>query len=150
MNLQIKNNQKIVKIDKRKIRAALKTIMTHLGCSDKYISVSFVDDDKIRALNKHYLGKDNPTNVLSFSMRENDYGDINPNVLGDIVISAQTAKKDAGTGGLTVAQEIDFLMIHGLLHLLGFNHEKTTKDKANKMKQKEKELFHLLHPKTHI
>ncbi|MBN1473734.1 MAG: rRNA maturation RNase YbeY [Syntrophaceae bacterium] len=150
MNLQIKNNQKIVKIDKRKIRRVLKTVMNHLGCSDKYISVSFVNDDEIRVLNKHYLGKDSPTNVLSFSMRENDYGDINPNVLGDIVISAQTAKKDSLKGGLTVNQEIDFLLIHGLLHLLGFDHEKTTKDKANKMKQKEKELFYLLYPKTCI
>lgn len=124
--------------------------MSHLGCPDKDISFSFVDDDDIRALNKHYLGKDKPTNVLSFSMRENDYGDVNPNVLGDIVISAQTAKKDARKGGLTVAQEIDFLMIHGLLHLLGFDHEKTTKDEANKMKQKEKELFYLLYPKTYL
>jgi probable rRNA maturation factor len=150
MTLQIKNNQKIVKIDKRKIRLNLKTIMGHLDCPDKDISVSFVDDDQIRLLNKSYLGKDSPTNVLSFSMRENDYGDINPNVLGDIVISAQTAKKDARKGGLTVAQEIDFLLIHGLLHLLGFNHEKTTKDKANKMKQKEKELFYLLYPQTYL
>lgn len=150
MTLQIKSNQKIVKIDKRKIRHNLKIIMSHLGCPDKDISFSFVDDDDIRALNKHYLGKDKPTNVLSFSMRENDYGDVNPNVLGDIVISAQTAKKDARKGGLTVAQEIDFLMIHGLLHLLGFDHEKTTKDEANKMKQKEKELFYLLYPKTYL
>jgi probable rRNA maturation factor len=150
MNLQIKNNQKIVKIDKRKIRQALKTVTNHLGCSDKYISVSFVDDNEIRVLNKNYLAKNRPTNVLSFSMQENDYGGINPQVLGDIVISAQTAKKDARKGGLTVNQEIDFLLIHGLLHLLGFNHEKTTKDKAKKMEQKEKELFHLLHPKTHI
>ncbi len=150
MTLQIKNNQKIVKIDKRKIRLNLKIMMSHLGCPDKDISVSFVDDDEIRALNKKYLSKDKPTNVLSFSMRENVYGDINPNVLGDIVISAQTAKKDARKGGLTVAQEIDFLLIHGLLHLLGFNHEKTTKDKTKTMKHKEKELFYLLYPKTYL
>ncbi len=150
MTLQIKNNQKIVKIEKRKIRHTLKTIMRHLECSDKDISVFFVDDEEIRALNKYYLVKDKPTNVLSFSMRENDYGDINPRVLGDIVISAQTAKHDARTGGLTTNQEIDFLLIHGLLHLLGFNHEKTTKDKAKIMTQKEKELFHLLYPKIHI
>lgn len=150
MTLQIKNNQKIVKLEKRKIRHTLKTIMSHLECSDKDISVSFVDDEEIRSLNKNYLGKDKSTNVLSFSMRENDYGDINPNVLGDIVISAQTAEHDARTGGLTVSQEIDFLLIHGLLHLLGFNHEKTTKTETLKMKQKEKGLFHFLYPKTHI
>ena len=147
MNLQIKNNQNKIKIDKRRIRSTLRKIMHHLDCVDKEISICFVNDEKIRILNKQYLAKDRPTNVLSFSMRESDYGDINPHVLGDIVISVETAKTDAGQGGLNFAQEIDFLLIHGLLHLLGYNHENTTKYAVKKMKEKEKELFNILYSK---
>ena len=126
------------------MKNTLQIIMRRLDCADKEISVSFVDNETIRMLNKQYLGKNKPTNVLSFSMREDKYGDINPNVLGDIVVSVETAKKDAQGGGLTLAEEIDYLLIHGLLHLLGYNHEKTTQNKAREMKQKEKELFDIV------
>ncbi|MFZ1036419.1 MAG: rRNA maturation RNase YbeY, partial [Smithella sp.] len=88
-----------------------------------------------------YLGRDKATNVLSFSLREGEYGDINPQILGDIIISAQTAQRDALHGKLTIGQEIDFLIIHGILHLLGYNHENTTKKETNRMREKEKELF---------
>lgn len=126
----------------------MKAVTQQLECRDKEISLVFTDDDGIRKLNQTYLGKNKPTNVLSFSLRENKYGDINPQMLGDIVISVETAKKDAAKGGLTFAQEIDFLLIHGLLHLLGYNHEKATKTATRKMKQKEKELFRLVSNKS--
>lgn len=122
----------------------MKTVARRLECEDTEISLVFTDDAGIKKLNQTYLGKNKPTNVLSFSLRENDYGDINPQMLGDIVISVETAKKDAARGGLTFAQEIDFLLIHGLLHLLGYNHENTTTTATRKMRQKEKELFGLV------
>jgi probable rRNA maturation factor len=103
--------------------------------------ISFVDDEYIKQLNKQYLGKDKATNVLSFSLQEGEYGDINPQILGDIIVSVETAQRDALYGKLNIAQEIDFLIIHGILHLLGYNHENTTKKEATKMRQKEKELF---------
>jgi metalloprotein, YbeY/UPF0054 family len=144
MNLHIQNNQRKIKIDRRKIRSTIFKILKILDCADKEISLSFVDDEKIKQLNKQYLGKDRTTNVLSFSLREDEYGNINPQILGDIVISADTAQKDAIQGNLTIAQEIDFLIIHGLLHLLGYNHENTTKKETNIMRQKEKKLFNLV------
>ncbi|HEX7416265.1 MAG TPA: rRNA maturation RNase YbeY [Smithellaceae bacterium] len=144
MNLQIQNNQRKIKIDRRKIRSTIFKILKILDCADKEISLSFVDDEKIKQLNKQYLGKDKATNVLSFSLREDEYGNINPQILVDIVISADTAQKDAIQGNLTIAQEIDFLIIHGLLHLLGYNHENTTKKETNIMRQKEKKLFNLV------
>jgi len=143
MNLQIQNNQNKIKINRRKIRAAILKILKILECADKEISINFVDDTKIKQLNKQYLGKDKATNVLSFSLRENEYGNINPQVLGDIIISVETAQKDAVYGNLTVEQEIDFLIIHGLLHLLGYDHENTTKKETSKMRKKEKELFNI-------
>jgi len=143
MNLQIQNNQNKIKINRRKISAMILKILKILECGDKEISINFVDDEKIKQLNKQYLGKDKATNVLSFSLQENEYGNINPQVLGDIVISVETAQKDAVYGNLTVDQEIDFLIIHGLLHLLGYDHENTTKKETSKMRKKERELFYI-------
>jgi len=141
MKLQIENNQNKIKIDKRRIRSTVPRIMRILDCADKEISLSFVDDEKIKELNKEYLGKDKPTNVISFSLREGEYSDINPQIMGDIIISVETAQRDALWGNLTVSQEIDFLIIHGILHLLGYNHENTTRKETNKMRKKEKDLF---------
>lgn len=141
MKLQIENNQNKIKIDKRRIRSTVLRIMRILDCADKEISLSFVDDEKIKKLNKEYLGKDKPTNVISFSLREGEYSDINPQIMGDIIISVETAQRDALLGNLTVSQEIDFLIIHGILHLLGYNHENTTREETNKMRKKEKDLF---------
>jgi probable rRNA maturation factor len=144
MKLQIKNSQNKIKIDKRKIRSTALKILKSLDCADKEISLSFVDDENIRLLNKQYLDKDKATNVISFSLQEGEYGNINPQILGDIIVSVETAQRDALYGKLTIAQEIDFLIIHGILHLLGYHHENTTKKEANKMRQKEKELFNKL------
>lgn len=144
MNIQIQNNQNKIKIDRHKIRGTIGKITNILDCADKEISLCFVDDEIIKQLNKKYLGKNKATNVLSFSLREDEYGDVNPQILGDIVISVETAKKDTLKSGLTLAQEIDFLIIHGLLHLLGYNHENTTKKETNIMRKKERELFNLV------
>lgn len=141
MKLQIENSQNKIKIDQRKIRSTVLKILKNLDCADKEISLSFVDNKNIKQLNKQYLGKDKATNVLSFSLQEGEYGDINPQILGDIIVSVETAQRDALYGKLTIVQEIDFLIIHGILHLLGYNHENTTKRETNKMRQKEKELF---------
>jgi probable rRNA maturation factor len=145
MNLQIQNNQNKIKINRHKIHGTVEIITNMLNCADTEISLCFVDDKTIKHLNKIYLGKNKPTNVLSFSLRENKYGDINPQILGDIIISVETAKRDALNSGLTFTQEIDFLIIHGLLHLLGYNHENTTKKKAGIMQQEEKYLFEIIH-----
>jgi probable rRNA maturation factor len=65
-------------------------------------------------------------------------------MLGDVVISVDTAIRDADKGNLSFDEEIFFLIIHGLLHLLGYNHVNTSKANTLKMKQKERELFRLL------
>jgi probable rRNA maturation factor len=141
MKLQIKNNQKKIKIDKRRIRGTVSKILKILNCADKEISLSFIVDENIKQLNKQYLGKDKATNVISFSLHEGEYGNINPQILGDIVISVETAQRDAIKENLTFSQELGFLIIHGILHLLGYNHENTTIKETNKMRQKEKDLF---------
>ncbi len=141
MKIQIENNQTKIKIHLRNVRSTVRTLLNIMDCANKEISISFVDDKTIQQLNNIYLQKNKPTNVLSFSLQEGEYGNINPDILGDIIISAETAQRDAAIGNLSLSEEIVFLIIHGLLHLLGFNHENTTKIQTAKMRMKEKELF---------
>ena len=144
MQIQIENKQTKIKIERRKIRSTVLKLLKIMDCANMELSISFVDDNAIKQLNADYLQRDNATNVLSFSLHEGEYGNINPDILGDIVISAETAQRDAAIGDLSLSEEIDFLIIHGLLHLLGFNHENTTKAQTTKMQIKEKELFGIL------
>jgi probable rRNA maturation factor len=144
MKIRIEKSQDNIRINRRRIRLVLTKLLNNFNCSDKEVSLIFVNDEMIQSLNKQYLNRDRPTNVLSFSLREGEFSHINPQLLGDIVISVDTAQKDAARGGFSVEQEIDFLIIHGLLHLLGYNHESTTEAETKKMRRKERELMKLL------
>ena len=144
MKIQIENKQTKIKIERRKIRSTVLKLLKIMDCANKELSISFVDDNTIKQLNNHYLQRDHSTNVLSFSLQEGEYGNVNPHILGDIVVSTETAQRDAAKGDLSLSEEIDFLIIHGLLHLLGFNHENTTKAQTTKMQVKERELFGIL------
>lgn len=119
-------------------------ILNYVDRKDKEISLLFVDNEEIRDINKRYLNRDYPTNVISFSLTDGEYGNINPDVLGDIVISVEKAREDAGEAEIELNDAIDFLMIHGILHLLDYNHEDTSEIEALKMKEKEQELFFML------
>ncbi|MDD5711568.1 MAG: rRNA maturation RNase YbeY [Smithellaceae bacterium] len=141
MKILIENRQKKISLRKQEIRSTLGKIMRLLACRDNEVSVLIVDNEQIRAINKAYLKRDRPTNVISFSMREGEHGAINPTVLGDIIISAERAEQDAQKEGIALSDEMDFLLIHGLLHLLGFNHESVSREKSLAMKAKERDLF---------
>jgi probable rRNA maturation factor len=141
MPILISNKQKVVKIDVRRLRRSLARILKWLKHEWAEVSLLIVDDEKIKILNRTYFRKDRPTNVISFSMVEGSFGNINPQTLGDIVISAETARRDAAEGEIELMDEIEFLTIHGLLHLLGYNHENTSPDEADRMSARERELF---------
>ena len=78
-------------------------------------------------------------------MREGPYGQLHPQVLGDIVISVETACRQGDKGTLSMTESLSFLMIHGLLHLLGYDHEGVDAREISRMEEKEDELFFLLH-----
>jgi probable rRNA maturation factor len=99
-----------------------------------------VGDSQIRELNRRYLDRDKPTNVLAFSMREGAFVSLHPQLLGDVVISVDTARRQSNRFGLKEMEMVILLMIHGILHLLGYEHEGTKKG-SNKMALKQKELF---------
>ncbi len=147
MNILVTNRQNIAPIDVTLAGKSMAAILKSLEMEDHEISLLFVDDREITDINRHYLGRNHPTNVIAFSMNEGDFGTINPLLLGDIVISVETALRDARAGDLPLEDEINYLMIHGVLHLLGYDHEQP--HEAEEMEKKEKEIFFAL-KKYHI
>jgi probable rRNA maturation factor len=93
----------------------------------------------MRSLNRRYRGIDRATDVLSFSQREGQYAGIRPDILGDIVISVPTAVRQAQERNYSLSHEIERLLVHGLLHLLGYDHE-CGPTEALKMRRKEVRL----------
>jgi probable rRNA maturation factor len=143
MSISIQNRQKQQKVDVGRVRRGLKRLLKELDCEGSEISLLLVDDDQIREINKNYLKRDRPTNVISFAMTEGKFGDVHPEILGDIILSVETAARDAMACDIDFMDEVEFLLIHGLLHLLGYNHENVESKEAKKMKKLERELFFL-------
>lgn len=111
-----------------------------IGLPDAELSVLFVGDQAMRTLNRRYRGKDRTTDVLSFSLREGGFPSIQPDMLGDIVISVPVAARQARQEGHSISREIDRLLIHGLVHLLGYDHERGHRE-AQRMIRKERILL---------
>jgi len=130
-------------IEIRKIRKAARKILSALGCETHELSIVLVDDEEITRLNRQYFHRNRPTNVISFPMGGGDPAGPHPPILGDVVISAQTAKREAAAVGGEAEEEILFLMIHGILHLVGYDHEGSPGERK-KMEAKERELFSLV------
>lgn len=109
------------------------------------VSVTFVDNVRIKEINREYRDKDQPTDVISFAMEEMGEGEIAiigediPKVLGDIIISIPRAKEQAEDYGHSFARELGFLAVHGFLHLLGYDH--MTKEDEEKMFSRQKEIL---------
>ena len=143
MSISIKNRQKLFTVDVGRVRRSLKWFLKELGFRDSEVSLLLVDDDQIHEINKNYLQRDSPTNVISFAMNEGAFGDVHPEILGDIILSIETATRDALACNIDFMDEVEFLMIHGLLHLLGYNHENVESSEAEKMEKLERELFFL-------
>ena len=104
------------------VRVDANALMTHADLGASELSIVLCDDAFIHALNRQWRGVDASTDVLSFAMGEGDIADINPEILGDIVISIDTATRQAGEYGHSIAEEVRTLLVHGFLHLLGYDH----------------------------
>ena len=143
LKILISNQQKKVKLNCSRIKKEIYKILEDLDCHNSELSILFTSDNHIKELNKTYRKKNRPTDVLAFSQNEGSSIVINTSILGDVVISVDTAKRQADKLGHSVTEEILILLIHGILHLLGFDHAKSKKD-ALKMQSKEKELLALV------
>ncbi|MBN1141781.1 MAG: rRNA maturation RNase YbeY [Deltaproteobacteria bacterium] len=142
--IRIENRQKKQRIDRLKTKRTASRILNALGCPDAELSLVVVSDDQIRELNRDYLGRDRATNVISFPMREGEGSGLHPELLGDVVISADTAARDAEEAGIAFERELYFLLLHGILHLVGYNHEGVSEEETLRMEAKEDELFALI------
>jgi len=139
MKILAADRQSFIDVDLSRIERTSGEILKILENEDSEISLTLVDDAGITDINRQYLGRNRPTNVIAFSMNEGDFGDINPTLLGDIIISSETAFRDSQAGDLSFEDELDYLIIHGVLHLLGYDHELPAE--AEEMAEKEKEVF---------
>ena len=144
MKIQIENRQSLYKIDKRKIRGTVSGIFKILNCTNKEISIVLTDDETIKRMNHQYLGRNKPTNVISFSMQEGEFAHLAENILGDVVISADTAAREAAESGVDGYQRLIFLLLHGILHLAGYDHERSGEEEAKRMMLKEAKLWKIL------
>jgi probable rRNA maturation factor len=118
-------------------------ILSALGYPDAQLSILIVDDARIAELNMAYLNHAGPTNVISFPMQEGQFSDITPDLLGDVVISVDTAHREAVDAGMEMTERFDQLLIHGILHLVGYDHVSSEKD-ALVMEQKSNQLMELI------
>jgi probable rRNA maturation factor len=143
MAILITNRQAIARLDIPSLRRSVRRILKHLGRGKDEVSILLVEDRKIRDINRTYLKRDRSTNVIAFPMLEGPFRSLHPQVLGDVVISIETASRDARKEGLALEDEILFLLIHGILHLLGYDHGGSAV-RARQMRQKQRELFHAL------
>ena len=148
MAVFLHNKHSEIKIDNFDIIKNVDAIMANLNCLDKEISILLMSDDDIRQLNKKFRDYDKPTDVLSFPQNSDEdppvAGEI---ILGDIAISLDKAKTQAKEHGLKLKEEIVLLLIHGILHLLGYDHEISEQEEI-KMRNKTRELFKEIFPET--
>ena len=147
----ISNRQKEVKIPTglRMLvrRCCIAVLQTENFPHAAEISVTFVNDEQIHELNREYRNIDRPTDVLSFPLGENGVYDSNPEsgakMLGDVVISMETALSQAEKYGHSFMREVAYLTAHSVLHLLGYDHETGGLDKV-RMREKEETVMNQL------
>jgi probable rRNA maturation factor len=114
------------KVSLARMKQRAQSILNHLGEERSELSLLLVNNREIRALNAKFRGKNQPTDVLSFPLEERLPTGVR--LLGDVVISLQQAQKQAREKRKDFAREVEWLLIHGILHLLGYDHERSRKD----------------------
>ncbi len=125
------------------LRQKIELILQEAGAEGSEISILLTDDKSIHGLNREYRSMDKPTDVLSFPQLDDDFPGIGPRMLGDVVISMETASRQAAKAGHSTERELNILLVHGILHLLGYDHEKGAED-AREMKEMERDILNKL------
>lgn len=145
MAIHIKNRQRTKSLNLRRVENDLAQALLLLGQKQAELSVIFVGSAKMKQLNQDYRGIPKETDVLSFPMEDRSFRPhpprLAPYLLGDIVISVPKTVAQAQAYSVTFYEELLRLLIHGLLHLVGYDHEKSRYQNA-KMMKKEREILH--------
>ena len=126
-------------LDSRLLRSRAVRVLREVGQATSELSIAIVSDDEIAALNFEHRGKRSATDVLSFSLLEGEYSDQRGALLGDVVIGIETAARQARAAHRGLDEEVARLLIHGILHLLGWDHEDSAE--AKRMRAEERRLW---------
>ena len=142
ISVDIRDEQKIFSVNHRAVQTFLKEAIRSLlpGRSCR-LSVALVEDEAIRRLNVRYLGKPHPTDVLAFSMREGPVFSGDASLLGDLMISTETALRNTKRFRSSLDREFALYLVHGVLHLLGYE-DKTPSQKRRIRKEEKRVLWH--------
>jgi len=139
MAAAVSNRQRRVRVSTPRLRATAEAALRALGRADLHVDVTVVDDPAIRRLNARYLRRRTTTDVLAFDL-EADFHATGPSrLMGEVIVCADTARRQAKRVGVSVALELDLLVVHGLLHLAGWDDHEPRE--ARLMHEREREIL---------
>ena len=134
MQIQVRR----VTFDQARLDRQARAILSDVGEASAELGILFVGDQRMRSLNRQYRGKDRTTDVLAFAMREAPHS--SSSLLGDVVIAVPTAARQAKEGQRSLDEELTVLLVHGILHLCGYDHERSEKE-ARRMHRRERMIL---------
>ena len=140
MPIHMQSQVRRITFNESRLERSARAILTALGEPSAELGILFVGDQRMRGLNCRYRGKNRTTDVLAFAMREArtpHTARLVPDMLGDVVISVPTACRQAIEAGRSLDEELAWLLIHGILHLCGYDHERSEKE-ARRMYRRER------------
>ena len=137
MQIQVRR----VRFDQARLDRQARAILSDVGEAAAELGILFVGDQRMRSLNRQYRSKDRTTDVLAFAMREAPHS--SSSVLGDVVIAVPTAVRQAKEGQRSLDEELTVLLVHGILHLCGYDHERSEKE-ARRMQRRERMILRLI------
>ena len=123
MSIHIQNRQRSISIKTPVVKKRLCQMMLGLNCAGKELSVVFGSDRLLQELNRCYRHQDHPTNVLAFPQAPTYLGEPDAALLGDVIVSLAVATREADALQQSLEERVVYLLLHGLLHLLGYDHE---------------------------
>ena len=127
--------------DQAHLKRSARAILADVGEPSAELGILFVGNQRMRSLNRRYRGKDRTTDVLAFAMREAPHS--STGLLGDVVIAVPEAARQAQQGRRSLDEELMVLLIHGILHLCGYDHERSEKE-ARRMHRRERMILQAL------
>ena len=143
MTIRVQNRQRTVAIHTTAIKKHVRRIMAYLDCTDRELSVVFGSDRLLQELNCTYRHKDRTTNVLAFPQHPTYEGEPITAMLGDVIVSLPTAAREAYALQQSLEERVVSLLLHGILHLLGYDHERSAAQRRDMETLERQVLAHL-------
>jgi probable rRNA maturation factor len=140
VSVAIADQQSVLKVSRRKLTSVVRGVLAAEGITSAEISVALIDDRAMHALNRRHLNHDYPTDVLSFLLADETPDGVR-RIEGEIILSSETAAREAGRFGWNPLDELTLYLVHGLLHLCGY-HDHSGRDRAA-MRRREAEILQI-------